>query len=58
MVSSLPLAEGVSIDSSVLFLDSRNARDIGKIAEHFRALAYLLRAGPRRENTLQKPRSE
>ena len=38
------LAEGVSGDSSVLFLDCRNARDMGKIAEHFRALAYVVRA--------------
>ena len=44
MVSSPLLAEGVSGDSSVLFLDCRNARDMGKIAEHFRALAYVVRA--------------
>ena len=53
-----PLAEGVSGDNSVLFLDGRNARDIGNIAEHFRALAYVVRAVPRRQNTLQEPRSE
>ena len=28
----------------MLFLDCRNARDMGKIAEHFRALAYVVRA--------------
>jgi hypothetical protein len=42
----------------VLFLDGRNARDMGKIAEHFRALAYVVCAVPRRQNTLQEPRSE